>query len=210
MLQRRLCGELIEPFPEIEGFKIVNIVNHLKPLRLIKLFAISLAITIIIHPGLWFAFANGYPDDYLFNLSSLEIVGLIIITSVMVLLLFVACTASSYLLSKWASKYLARWQLVLSCICLALLLCAIALAIVPQFHYLYYRTIIPDLPAQWVPLGDLSLDTFRRYFLLRADDNTTFHAKGVAVWVCVIGSGLVGFDQRIIISATNETKPPLP
>ena len=27
---------------------------------------------------------------------------------------------------------------------------------------------------------------------VRADDNTTFHAKGVAVWVCVIASGLVG------------------
>lgn len=168
------------------------IVRYIRLHGLFRLFAISLAITLITHPGLWIAFANGYPEDYLFNLTNLQIVGLIVITIVMALLLFIASTASSYLLCKWAGKYLARWQLILGCLSLALLLCGIALAIVPQLHYLYYRLIIPDLPAQWVPAGDLSLDMLSRYFLLRADDNTTTHAKGVTVWVCVLSSAVVG------------------
>jgi len=152
---------------------------------------------LITHPGLWFAFAGGYPDDYLFNLTKVQIAGLILITSIMALLLFIACIKSSYLLCKWVYKYQSRWLTVLSCICLALLICAIALAIVPQLHYFYYRMIIPDLPAQWVPVGDLSWDTLLRYFLLRADDNTTVHAKGITVWICIFGSALVGLAGGI-------------
>jgi len=183
---------------EYKGTKNVAtpIVKFSKSPGLFRLFTISLTLALITHPGLWFALANGYPDDYLFNLTKVQIVGLITITTVMALLLFIACTASSYLLYKWVHEYLLRWQMVLSCMCLALLLCAIALAIVPQLHYLYYRLIIPDLPAQWVPVGDLSWDTLLRYFLLRADDSTTVHAKGITVWMCVIGSALVAFWQN--------------
>jgi len=174
---------------------VKSIVKFIKSPGIIRLFAISLALTLITHPGIWIALANGYPEDHLFNLSNIQITGLIVITGVMAILLFLTCTSLSDLLCKWAGKYLARWQLTLSCIALALLLSAIALAIVPQLHYLYYQLIIPDLPAQWVPIGDLSLDRLLRYFLLRADDITTVHAKGVTVWVCVFGSALTVFRQ---------------
>ena len=161
---------------------------------LFRIFIISLVITAVTHPGLWLAIVNGYPDDYLFNLSGLQIIGLIVITSVFAILLFLACTASSYLLVKWSQRHLARWVLIFISIVLALFICAIALLLVPQLHYQYYRLIIPDLPLQWVPLGDLSGKTLWQYLLLSAEATTTVHAKGATVWICVCASALLAFE----------------
>jgi len=80
-------------------------------------------------------------------------------------------------------NHTACWFNILSCTVLALLLCSVALLVVPQLYYLYYRSILPGLPAQWVPPGNLSGNTLWRYLLLPAGDNTTHHAKGVTVWI---------------------------
>lgn len=163
---------------------------------LIRLFVICLAVTIIIHPGLWLAIANGYPGDSLFTLSALQRVGLVLITSALGLLLFIACVVMSYTLSKFFHKHIARWMIILCCTVLALLMCAIAIALVPQLHYLYYRMIIPGLPAQIVPIGDLSVSKLWQYLVLPADANTSIHAKGVTVWVCVFASMLVALKEN--------------
>ena len=168
-------------------------VKTLAPLALARIFLISLVFTVVTHPGLWLAMARGYAGDYLFNLSPLQIAGLIFITSILGLLLFLACTTSSYLFTKWSGKYLTRWTVVLAAMVLALFLCAIALLLVPQLHYQYYRLIIPDLPVQWVPLGDLSGKVLWQYLLLSADATTTIHAKGATVWICICASALVAF-----------------
>jgi len=172
----------------------------LTPLTLVRVFLLSVLFTFITHPGLYLGLVNGYPDDYLFNLSDLQIVGLILITSLFAIVLFLACTLSSYLLALWLRKNLARWVLILISIVLALLLCAIALLVVPQLHYQYYRLILSDLPAQWVPLGDLSGATLWQYLLLSADATTTVHAKGATVWVCVCASALLAFDTGRTVS----------
>ncbi len=169
-------------------------------LSIIRLLVISFTFTVIIHPGLWLALADGYSNDYLFNLSGPQIAGLTVITGILALLLFIACVVSSYLLCKWIHCYVPRWFVIMSCIALALLLCAVALLLVPQLHYQYYRTFMPDLPLQWVPLGDLSVNTLWRYLLLPADDNTTHHAKGVTVWTCVTASALVAFEESRAVS----------
>jgi len=67
--------------------------------------------------------------------------------------------------------------------------------VVPQLHYLYYRSILPGLPAQWAPAGDLSIDSLRRYLLLSAEDSTSYHAQGVTVWVCVCAAALVAYEN---------------
>lgn len=161
---------------------------------LVRLFIICLVFTLITHPGLWMAVASGYSEDYLFNLSTGQIVGLVFITSVLGVLLYLACTVTSFLLCRWISHSLPRWLVMLGCTVIALVLCAIALAVVPQLHYVYYRWILPDLPAQWVPLGDLSATRLWQYFLLPADGNTTDHAKGATVWVCSCAAALVAFE----------------
>ena len=84
---------------------------------------------------------------------------------------------------------------MLSCVVLTLLLCAIALALVPQIHYFYYRMIIAGLPAQIVPVGDLSATQLWQYLVLSAEANTSVHATGVAVWICVFASTLVAFKE---------------
>ncbi len=165
------------------------------PFVLVRLFVICLAITIIIHPGLWSALANGYPGDSLFTLSVRQRVGLILITSTLALLLFIACVVMIYTVCQYFNKHVARWVTILCCTFLALLFCAIAIALVPQLHYLYYRMIIPGLPAQIVPIGDLSLSKLWQYLVLPADANTSIHAKGVAVWVCVLASVLVALKE---------------
>jgi len=123
----------------------------------LRLFFICLVATIVTHPGLWLAIANGYPGDSLFTLSASQRVGLVLITCALVLLLFITCVVASYTLCKLFHKHVARRFIIFSCAVIALLLCAIALALVPQLHYLYYRSIIPGLPAQIVPAGDLSV-----------------------------------------------------
>jgi len=165
--------------------------HTLAPFALTRLFLICLAATIIIHPGLWLAIANGYPGDSLFTLSVSQRIGLILITSVLVLLLFLTCVVASYTLCKLFHKHAARWYIVLSCTVTTLLLCAIALALVPQLHYLYYRLIIPGLPAQIVPAGDLSVSQLWQYLVLPAHANTSVHASGVTVWICVFASVIV-------------------
>jgi len=167
----------------------------LAPFALVRLFFICLGATIIIHPGLWLAIANGYPDDSLFTLSLPQGIGLVLITSTLVLLLFFTCVVTSYTVCKWLNPYLPRWFTMLCCMVLSLLLCAIALALVPQLHYLYYRTIIPGLPAQIVPAGDLSAAQLWQYLVLAADANTSIHANGVTVWVCVLASVLVALKE---------------
>jgi len=168
--------------------------NTLSPLTLVRIFLLSVFFTFVTHPGLWSGLVNGYPGDYLFNLSGPQIIGLIFITSLFAIVLFLGCMLSSYLLARWLQKKLAHWVVILISIVLALLLCAIALLVVPQLHYQYYRLILPDLPMQWVPLGDLSSATLWQYLLLSADATTTVHAKGATVWVCVFGSALVAYD----------------
>ena len=92
-------------------------------------------------------------------------------------------------------NHTARWFNILSCTVLALLLCSVALLVVPQLYYLYYRSILPGLPAQWVPPGNLSGNTLWRYLLLPAGDNTTHHAKGVTVWISVCAAALVSYEN---------------
>jgi len=157
--------------------------DTLGPVRLASLFAISLVITLITHPGLVLGLAKGYPNDYLFNLSTGQIVGLTLISGVLAILLFLACVTASTMLCQRLRHNAPRWLIILSCTVLALLLCALALALVPQIHYLYYRLILPGLPAQWVPLGNLSLTRLTQYLLLPADSTTTVHANGATVWV---------------------------
>ena len=167
--------------------------KSLTPTVLIRIFAACFVFMVITHPGLWVAFANGYSNDYLFNLTTGQIFGLVVITTSLLLLLFLLCTVSSYLLSQRLITVLPHWLVVLSCIVLALLLCAVALVLVPQLHYQYYRWIIPGLPAQWVPFGELSPPKLEQYIFLPADGNTTDHAKGGAVWICVCASAWVAY-----------------
>jgi len=167
----------------------------LTPFSLFRILVTCFIFTVIIHPGLWKAVARGYQGDHLFNLSGPQITGLVLITSGLALILFLTSTVSSYVVSNWMNKYAPRWIVILSCTALALVLCAIALAVVPQLHYLYYRSILPGLPAQWVQAGDLSIDSLRRYLLLSAEDSTSYHAQGVTVWVCVCAAALVAYEN---------------
>ena len=166
----------------------------LGPLTLVRIFVVSLVFTFITHPGLYLAIANGYSGDYLFNLSGIQIFGLLLITLILAIFLFLFCTTSTLMLVEWSQKYLNRWIVVLVSAVLGMFLCGIALLFVPQIHYQYYRLILPDLPLQWVPLGDLSWATLQRYLLLSADATTTVHAKGTTVWVCVCACVLVAFE----------------
>jgi len=179
------------------------------PLGLVGLFLVSLVFTLLTHPGLWSAFARGYAGDHLFNLSTIEIVGLAAITSVLVLVLFLACTGLSCLLSRKLRANLPRWAVISGCGVLALVLCAMGLAVVPQIHYQYFRLIISGLPAQWVPMGDLSAARLSNYFFLPASGHTTDHAKGITVWICVCASLIVGFRESKQRTSTFEadTKP---
>jgi len=49
---------------------------------------------VITHPGLWVAIANGYSDDYLFNLTTGQIIGLVVISFLLLVLLFLLCVVS--------------------------------------------------------------------------------------------------------------------
>ena len=171
-----------------------SILKSLTTSYLLRVFAISLVLMVITHPGLWVAIANGYSDDYLFNLTTGQIIGLVVITFLLLVLLFLLCVVSSYLLSCWLKDALPRWLVISLCTLLALLYCAVAFVLVPQLHYQYYRWIIPGLPAQWVPLGELSAAKLWQYFLLPADGNTTDHAKGGSMWICAFASALVAFE----------------
>lgn len=167
--------------------------NPLTLINLVGLFVLCFVFTLVIHPGLWVALANGYSEDYLFNLTTGQILGLVVITSIFAVLLFLGCVLLSCVVCHRIGNSLPRWLIVSICVASALILSAVGLALVPQLHYLYYRQIIPDLPAQWVPIGDLSRQKLVQYFLLTADGTTTDHAKGVTVWICASASAVIGF-----------------
>ena len=170
-----------------------SIQKSLSAITLIRVFAVSFLFMVITHPGLWVAFANGYSEDYLFNLSTGQIIGLVVITTALLVLLFLVCSFASFFLCQWFGHLIPRWLLVLSCSVLGFILCAAGLFLVPQLHYQYYRWIIPGLPAQWVPFGELSSTQIWQYFLLSSDGNTTDHAKGGSIWICDFARALIAF-----------------
>lgn len=168
--------------------------NKITAPTLLRILGNAAVFTLLTHPGLWLAVSNGYTDDHLFNLKVLEIFGLVAMASMFALLLFLACTLLSYEVTRCVRNHLSRWITIVSCIAVALLLCALALAVVPQLFYQYSRLIIPGLPLQWVPIGDLSLSTLQKYLLLPADCTTSELATGVCVWISVCAAALVAFE----------------
>ena len=94
--------------------------------------------------------------DTIFNLSRVEQSGLVLLTALLVVLLL--------WLNLWKSRYLDRFvsqlqtnsrfrhTVAFADLSLTIVLFIAAIAIVPQFLYLYYRQIIADLPMQWICL----------------------------------------------------------
>ncbi len=171
-----------------KSFRFVYTVDNL------RIFILSLLITISIHSGLWKASQNRYPDDSLFTLSFSEISGLLMLASIMAMTLFLISLSKTYWLyhrtEHFAHSIYKYTSLLIFDLLMTVALCLLSFFLAPQFYYLYYQQIIEGLPNQWVVGGGLSLERIFYFFTLPADGSIADHATGVILWVCMLSSAL--------------------
>jgi hypothetical protein len=169
------------PLPKVVSFNLT-------------LFGLALLTLIALHPNAWKITQHTYPSDSLFVLSSIEIVGLISLTSIMAIALFlINLKKTHWLHSKYQpanfSKNKIYW-IILCDLFLTLALFIFFWAIAHQIHYLYYQQIMDGLQNQWVIGGGMRIERAIRFITLSHENSIADHANGLALWAGLLTSAL--------------------
>lgn len=128
--------------------------------------------------------------DTIFNLSRVEQSGLVVLTVLLIILLLWLNLYKSRLLDRFVSQLQSnsnlRHTVAFADLSLTILLFFVAIAIVPQFLYLYYMQIIAGLPMQWIA----SLPTFEKFqklVLMNPVDSLNTMVSGLTFWSMIAG-----------------------
>ena len=112
-----------------------------------------------------------YNQDSFFGLSKWGQIGLVCISTV----LFIFMIFVTYKLLHRRTL----WVRIIG----ALVLFWLFVWMSPQIYYTYYRTIIPDLPLQWVIWPPDSPLVAIRYLLFTGPQNLSAHSQGLLGWL---------------------------
>ena len=115
-----------------------------------------------------------YQQDSFFDLSFWERVGLVCISATLAVMILLA------------ARVLLRERPVWQRIAGALLLFWVFVWASPQVYYAYYRTIIPDLPLQWVIWPPASPVEALRMLVFSGPQNLSAHSQGILGWALLI------------------------
>lgn len=156
----------------------------------IKFFSLSVLAFFACHPNSFNQHTITNKSDSLYTLAELEIVGLLIISSVMAIVLY----SISYIKTKKLYNYFEKnsydktnfFGIFLIDIVITIILCLFLLALAPQIHYLYYQQIIPDLPNQIVFSAGLNIESFITFFVLPVSSSIADYSTGFILWICFL------------------------
>ena len=138
-------------------------------------------IVLVWHPNVWSRISQGYPGDSIFTLSLPGAVGLIILTSLLVLLLVGVSRFKSTWLQRVYQTRSANGIAMLSLdLLLTTLLFVVGVTIVPQLHYSYYHLLF-ELPHQWI-IKPLSVADVWHILRVPEGGNLATHATGLCGW----------------------------
>ncbi len=138
-------------------------------------------------PGLWAAMVAGYSGDLLYTLAPRQQIadaGLALVLS-LGLCVLVDWLAKAVVRRAASLGLGARAGRALATLAGALVLYAVGTILSPQLFYSYYRTIIPDLPGQWVIDPAASLERLGEAAQLASGGSLAEHGAGALPWALV-------------------------
>ncbi len=121
-----------------------------------------------------FGWSHVYRQDSFFDLSGWGQVGLACLS----LFLFLSMLLAARLLLRKR----AVWVRILGALALFWLFVWLS----PQVYYMYYRTIIPDLPLQWVIKPPRFPGNGLGYLFFQGRQNLSAHGQGVLGWCLIL------------------------
>ena len=133
------------------------------------------------HPNVWARLSQGYPGDSIFTLSLPGAVGLIVLTSLLVLLLIgVSRLKSTWLQQIYRTRSVNGMAMLSLDLLLTTLLFVLGITMVPQLHYSYYHLLF-ELPHQWV-IKPLSIADVWHILRVPTGASLATHATGLCGW----------------------------
>ncbi len=162
----------------------------------IVILLLSVIIFFIVHPNSLKQNPIANEGDSLFALTQLEIIGLVIISSIMAVVLYVVNFIKTEKLYKYFDKKLHSFLVFLIDCAATIFLCLFLVATAPQIHYLYYQQIIPNLPNQIVFAAGLSVDKIIDFIVLPVGSSIADYSTGFVLWLCFISVFLYAIFRK--------------
>ena len=151
----------------------------------------SFLLALLWKPDAWRYFRDDFVGkDTIFNLAREQQFGLVVVTTFLIVFLL--------WLNLYKSRYIGRYVTELRTdssyrhtaplvdVALTIILFIVAIAIVPQILYLFYRLLFAELPWQWVA----SLPTYlqlQKFVLLNPADSLNTVISGLTFWSMIAG-----------------------
>ena len=155
-------------------------------------------ITLAWHSNVWARFSQSYSGDTIYNLSPAGRAGLILLSSILILLVvYFSQRKSQWLYQKRfkvADSPIRPVAMISADVLLTLLLFFVALTLVPQLYYTYYHLLF-DLPQQWVIKPYYSFSRFWHVLRVAPDANLGVHTAGLLGWWLLLLAVLTGLRQ---------------
>ena len=114
-----------------------------------------------------------YDGDSFFTLSMAGRIGLICLSAVL--------SAAVLILASLVMRGRGQWARLIA----ALAAFALFVWLSPQIYYIYYRMIIPGLPAQWV-IGGPPYAQMLAFATFSGPVNLSAHGQGVLFWMLAL------------------------
>ena len=154
----------------------------------------------IVHPNSLNQNPVANKGDSLFELSQLEIVGLVIISSTMAVVLYAINFIKTEKLYKYFSPKITHninyvWIFLVDAL-LTVFLCLFLIALAPQIHYTYYQQIMSNLPNQIVFAAGLSADKLIDLLVLPVGSSIADYSTGFVLWLCFITIALYAVFRK--------------
>jgi len=138
--------------------------------------------------------------DSLFALKQLEIIGLVILSSIMAIILYLINIIKTERLYKHIKKKISHpfnyvWVLLID-LFLTAFLCLFLIAVAPQIHYFYYQQIIPNLPNQIVFAAGLDVEKIIYFLVLPVESSIADYSTGFVFYLCLISTFLYALFRK--------------
>lgn len=121
-----------------------------------------------------------YSQDSFFDLSLWGRIGLVGISTVLYLTMILA--------TRWVLRGRAWWMRIAG----ALGMFWAFVWASPQIYYMYYRTIIPDLPLQWVIWPPPNILDPAAMLAFQGPQNLSAHSQGLLGWSLILIAVFLG------------------
>lgn len=141
------------------------------------------------HPPIWQAVLAGYKGDSFYTLSVSGATGLFLLSA----LLFAALLACNHFKTRWLQTVTARIPVPAAIMLDSLLTLGffwIAITLVPQLYYAYYRLIFHNLPTQWVIKHLAATDLWSIGSFL-GSPSLAAHFSALVLWALLVAQWLL-------------------